>query len=110
LGAASAPAGSAASQPITAKGPVGWNRGPYDLAGGNYELSWQSDGSCTVLYFGIVGVNNGYKEEPSTAGDVPLAQLSGGARTIRDVPAGKYWFNVSGVGCKTYMASLASVP
>jgi hypothetical protein len=102
----SAAGGSAAGQAITSKGPIGWNRGPYDLAGGNYELSWESDGSCTVLYFGIVGVDNGYKEQPSTAGDVPLAQLTGGSRTIQGVPAGKYYFNVSGVACKTYQATL----
>ena len=98
--------GAPPAGPITSSGPVGWNRGPYALAGGNYELSWESDGSCTILYFGIVGVDNGYKEDPPTAGDVPLRQMTGGSRTIENVPAGSYFFNVSGLACKTYRGTL----
>ena len=105
-----APGGSAAAgaddTPVTSKGPIGWNRGPYNLAGGDYKIEWQSDGSCTVLYFGIVGAENGYKEGPSD-GNVPTKQIKGGSRVIKAVPAGLYYFNVSGVACKTYTGTLS---
>jgi len=101
-----APSAAPLAGPITSSGPVGWNRGPYELAGGSYELTWESDGSCTILYFGIVGVDNGYKEDPPTAGDVPMSQIKGGSRTIENVPAGSYYFNVSGIACKTYRGTL----
>ena len=104
--AGSAAAGAADDTPITSKGPIGWNRGPYTLAGGDYKIEWQSDGSCTVLYFGIVGAVNGYKEAPSD-GNVPTKQIKGGSRMIKDVPAGRYYFNVSGVACKTYSGTLS---
>jgi hypothetical protein len=106
-GASGGPVSAApVASPITSTGPVGWDRGPYDLAGGAYELSWTSDGTCTVLYFGIVGVDNGFLEQPSTVGDVPLSQLKGGSRLIEAVPPGRYYFNVSGVACKTYTGTL----
>ncbi len=103
---ATAPSAAPLAGPITSSGPVGWKRGPYELAGGSYELTWESDGSCTILYFGIVGVDNGYKEDPPTAGDVPMSQIKGGSRTIENVPAGSYYFNVSGLACKTYRGTL----
>jgi hypothetical protein len=96
----------AADAPITAKGPVGWDRGPYDLGGGNYRLDWTSDGTCSALYFGIVGVSNGYVESPPTAGDIALKDMMKGSRVIENVPAGSYFFNVSGVACKSYSATL----
>ena len=102
-GASAAPAAEA---PITSKGPSGWNRGPYDLGGGNYRLDWTSDGNCSALYFGIVGVSNGYVESPPTAGDVALKDMKQGSRVIQNVPAGSYYFNVSGVACKDYSATL----
>jgi hypothetical protein len=104
--AASAGAPAGAEAPIAAKGPSGWNRGPYDLAGGDYRLDWTSDGNCSALYFGIVGVDNGYKEQPPTAGDVALKDMLKGSRVIQGVPAGQYFFNVSGVACKSYSATL----
>ena len=97
----------AAEAPITTKGPSGWDRGPYDLAGGNYRLDWTSDGTCSALYFGIVGVSNGYVETPPTAGDVTLKDMKQGSRVIENVPPGSYYFNVSGVACKSYSATLS---
>jgi hypothetical protein len=98
-----------AEGPITSSGPVGWNRGPYQLAGGTYELSWTSDGGCSVLYFGLEGADNSFTEPPS-AGDVPLAEMASGTRTIEDVPPGSYFFNVSGMACKEYSATLTRKP
>ena len=99
-------ASTAPEQAIANHGPTGWNRGPYDLAGGNYRLDWESDGTCSALYFGIVGLNNGVREAPPTAGDVALQDMLKGSRTIAGVPAGSYYFNVSGVACKRYSATL----
>jgi hypothetical protein len=106
-----APGASAAAPeaPITSTGPVGWNRGPYQLAGGTYELSWASDGGCSVLYFGLEGADNSFTEKPN-AGDVSLAQMKAGARTIENVPPGSYFFNVSGMACKSYSATLTRRP
>jgi hypothetical protein len=103
-------ASAASDQPIANRGPSGWNRGPYDLAGGSYRLDWQSDGTCSALYFGLVGVSNHYRESPPTAGDVALADMLKGSRTIAAVPAGSYYFNVSNVACKSYSATLTRVP
>jgi hypothetical protein len=104
-----APAGGATEAPITSSGPVGWNRGPYQLAGGTYELTWESDGGCSVLYFGLEGADNDFIEAPN-AGDVPLAQMQAGGRTIENVPPGSYFFNVSGMACKEYSATLTRKP
>ena len=109
-GAGADPSGSgpstAAEPPITSQGPSGWDRGPYDLAGGSYLLDWESDGSCSALYFGIVGVSNGFKESPPTAGDVALKDMLRGSRVIQNVPAGRHYFNVSNVACRKYRATL----
>jgi hypothetical protein len=106
----SGPASSAPSEaPITSSGPVGWNRGPYQLAGGTYELSWESDGGCSVLYFGLEGADNSFTEAPN-AGDVSLGQMKAGTRTIENVPPGSYFFNVSGMACKSYSATLTPKP
>ena len=107
---AGSPAAVGADQPIVNKGPGGWSRGPYDLAGGSYRLAWESDGTCSALYFGIVGVKNGFRESPPTAGDVALRDMLKGSRTIADVPAGSYYFNVSNVACKGYSATLTRLP
>jgi hypothetical protein len=107
---AASAASAASQQPIANHGPVGWVRGPYDLAGGNYRIDWETDGSCTALYFGLVGVTNGYRETPSTVGDVALKDLGKGSRTIANVPAGSYYFNVSNQACKKYSATLTPVP
>jgi hypothetical protein len=103
-------ASGASEQPIGNQGPAGWERGPYQLAGGTYRLDWETDGSCSALYFGIVGVSNGYRESPPTAGDVALKDMAKGSRTITDVPPGSYFFNVSNVACKKYSATLTRVP
>jgi hypothetical protein len=106
---AAASGGAPSGEPITNHGPKEWNRGPYQLAGGTYRLDWETDGSCTALYFGIVGETNGYRENPPTAGDVALKDMLKGSRTITGVPAGSYFFNVSNVACKSYSATLTPV-
>ena len=109
IGGSAGASAPTAEGPITSSGPVGWNRGPYLLAGGTYELSWESDGGCSVLYFGIEGADNSFTESPN-AGDVPLAQMQSGTRTIENVPPGAYFFNVSGMACKSYSATLTPKP
>ena len=113
-GNGSSPAAGAGSgspdPPITASGPSGWNRGPYDLVGGTYRLAWETDGTCSALYFGIVGVRNGYRESPPSAGDVALPDMLRGSRTLVDVPAGSYFFNFSSVACRKLSATLTRAP
>ena len=110
-GASAGPSGLAATPQIIAnKGPSNWDRGPYTLAGGNYRLDWTSDGGCTELYFGIAGASgNSYAEAPS-AGEIDPKDMNAGSRTISNVPAGRYYFNASGIACKTYAATLTQVP